>query len=145
MNTTHPPVGPTEQDVRAHFGKQLPAHAQLMRPAYTSIWALEDGTLLWDWKEGYATLGSKLKCVIYLTGPQGSGKSTLVSLMRDAVEILISDIESLAFTVSENSGFEVLCISQRTSNHYDYTPIREYCKKKSLEFRHINLDKLTKA
>jgi len=87
MNTTPPPVGPTEQEVREHFGAKLSPASPLMRPAYTSIWALEDGTLLWDWKEGYAALGPKLKCIIYLTGPQGSGKSTLVSLMRDAVEV----------------------------------------------------------
>jgi len=53
---THPPAGPTEQDVRDHFAGQLPTDAKLMRPAYTSIWALEDGTLLWDWRNGYASL-----------------------------------------------------------------------------------------
>jgi Cdc6-like AAA superfamily ATPase len=120
MNTTHPPVGPTEQDVRAHFDKHLPADVQLMRPAYTSIWALEDGTLLWDWKEGYATLGSELKCIIYLTGPQGSGKSTLVSLMSNAIEIqapksgidyetIIAanvDVECIVFTAQKFSRAE---------------------------------------
>ena len=52
MNTTHPPVGPTEAEVRAHFGAKLNPAVNLIRPAYTSIWALEDGTLLWDWKNG---------------------------------------------------------------------------------------------
>jgi hypothetical protein len=109
MNTTHPPVGPTEKDVRAHFGAKLNPASPLMRPAYTSIWALEDGTLLWDWKEGYAVLGPKLKCIIYLTGPQGSGKSTLVGLMRDAVEVETPrDIYDFDAVVEANS--ERACI-----------------------------------
>jgi len=56
MNTKHPPSGPTEQEVREHFGDKLKADAQLMRPAYTSIWALEDGTLLWDWRNGFSEI-----------------------------------------------------------------------------------------
>jgi len=62
MSETHPPAGPTEQDVRDHFAGQLPTDAKLMRPAYTSIWALEDGTLLWDWRNGYAQIGEQCKC-----------------------------------------------------------------------------------
>jgi len=56
MSTNHPPSGPTEQEVRKHFGDKLKADAQLMRPAYTSIWALEDGTLLWDWRNGFSEI-----------------------------------------------------------------------------------------
>jgi hypothetical protein len=67
MNTTHPPVGPDEFEVLAHFDGRLPLDAKLMRPAYTSIWALEEGTLLGDWKNGFASLGCPLKTVIYLT------------------------------------------------------------------------------
>ena len=52
---------PTEEELRAHFGDKLPATARLMRPAYTTIWALEDGTLLWDWRGGFATLGERPK------------------------------------------------------------------------------------
>ncbi len=50
MSKTNIPSGPTEQEVREHFGDKIKADAKLMRPAYTSIWALEDGTLLWDWR-----------------------------------------------------------------------------------------------
>jgi len=56
VSTKHPPAGPTEQEVRQHFGDKLKADAPLMRPSYTSIWALEDGTLLWDWRGGFAEL-----------------------------------------------------------------------------------------
>jgi len=58
----NPPSGPTEQDVREHFAGQLPDDAKLIRPAYTSIWALEDYTLLWDWRNGYANLNGVKKC-----------------------------------------------------------------------------------
>ena len=61
MSTKHPPSGPTEQEVREHFGDKLKADSKLMRPAYTSIWALEDGTLLWDWRNGFAELGEPPK------------------------------------------------------------------------------------
>ena len=47
---------PTEQEVREHFN--LSADAPLMRVPQTTIWALTDGTLLWDWRNGYAELRS---------------------------------------------------------------------------------------
>ena len=99
MNTTHPPVGPTEQEVRAHFGAKLNPVVNLIRPAYTSIWALEDGTLLWDWKNGYSNLGSNLKCIMYITGPAASGKTHLVGQLTNAVEVSIRS----ALTQSEQN------------------------------------------
>lgn len=45
---------PTEQEVREHFN--LSADAPLMKVPQTTIWALEDGTLLWDWRNGYAPI-----------------------------------------------------------------------------------------
>jgi hypothetical protein len=59
LDTLTPPGGPTEQELRLHFAETLPTDAKLMRPEYTTIWALEDGTLLWDWKNGYADLSRK--------------------------------------------------------------------------------------
>jgi len=118
MNTKHPPAGPDEAEVRKHFGVQLPPDAQLMRPAYTSVWALEDGTLLWDWRNGYADLspkratveelsagyggptniaeGFKLKTVMYLTGPPASGKTVLADSMRNAIEINLHSVIGFA-------------------------------------------------
>ena len=45
-------TSPTEREVREHFN--LSADEPLMQVPYTTIWALEDGTLLWDWRNGYA-------------------------------------------------------------------------------------------
>lgn len=86
-HTNNLPAGPSETEVRQHFGDKLKPDAKLMRPAYTSIWALEDGTLLWDWRHGFASLSNRLKCIMYVTGPQGSGKTALAEKMRDAVEV----------------------------------------------------------
>ncbi len=118
FSKTNIPSGPTEQEVREHFGDKLKADAKLMRPAYTSIWALEDGTLLWDWRNGFAELypnihvsyqvkvetspkakisielSKRLECIIYLTGKQASGKSFLARLMEDAVEINLRSVNS---------------------------------------------------
>lgn len=51
MSTDSPP---TEQEVREHFN--LSADAPLMKVPQTTIWALTDGTLLWDWRNGYAEI-----------------------------------------------------------------------------------------
>lgn len=61
MSVKHPPSGPTEQEVREHFGDKLNPVVPLMQVPYTSIWALEDGTLLWDWRNGFAELGEPSK------------------------------------------------------------------------------------
>lgn len=47
---------PTEELVRDHFYGLLPKGAKIVQVPQTTIWALEDGTLLWDWRDGYATL-----------------------------------------------------------------------------------------
>lgn len=95
------PAGPSEEEVREHFGDKLPASAKLMRPPYTSIWALEDGTLLWDWRNGFSDSKpraskpeSKLKCIMYVTGPQGSGKNTLVGMLPNAVGVSVNTVNS---------------------------------------------------
>jgi len=113
MSAKHPPSGPTEQEVREHFGDKLKADAKLMRPAYTSIWALEDGTLLWDWRNGFAVIGSAsikheikmlmqdppvrkgdIECIMYVTGKQATGKTNFVRLLSDAVEVRLGSVSS---------------------------------------------------
>ncbi len=94
MSTKHPPAGPTEQEVRQHFGDKLKADAQLMRPAYTSIWALEDGTLLWDWRNGFSELDEPPKpaksAERHSVTPQG-----VIAELREQVARQSEEIKSL--------------------------------------------------
>lgn len=144
MNTTHPPVGPTEQEVRQHFGDKLSPDAKLMRPAYTSIWALEDGTLLWDWKNGYNRIGAKLKCIMYVTGPQGYGKSSLVRLMRGAVEVGVNTVNSrleanILHRVQSNAERETLVFTAHQYSQSTATNIKRIAEEFGATFFNINL------
>jgi len=78
---------PTEQELRDHFGDSLPADTAVERIPHTTVWATEEGVLLWDGRNGYADLAPPIKVLMYVTGAQGSGKSTLVSLISGAVEV----------------------------------------------------------
>lgn len=91
MSPNHPPAGPTEQEVLDHFDGLLPADAKLMRPPYTSIWALENGTLLWDWRNGFADLSQERKpaksAEKYEARPYGVIAAQKESINRQAEEI----------------------------------------------------------
>ena len=152
MSTKPPPSGPTEQEVREHFGDKLKADAKLMRPAYTSIWALEDGTLLWDWRGGFAVIGSadhsksttpsNLKAVIYLTGRQGSGKSTLVTYMRNAVELQRLDyksIRSLMCAIDYRTEHETIVVTEQVEIPGAADGLKAGCKQRGLIFKHLKL------
>lgn len=78
---------PAEEQVRQHFGKLLKDTDAIMRPPYTTIWALEDGTLLWDWKSGYADLGPVLKNIILLIQPTHSSQAKFMALFDNAVNM----------------------------------------------------------
>jgi len=99
MSTKHPPSGPTEQEVREHFGDKLKPDAKLMRPAYTSIWALEDGTLLWDWRNGFAELDDSPKpaksAERHSVTPQG-----IIAELREQVARKDEEIKSLKTKLS---------------------------------------------
>lgn len=47
---------PTEQEIREHYGDKLPADAVIESVPYTTVWATDEGVLLWDWRNGYADL-----------------------------------------------------------------------------------------
>jgi len=151
MSPKHPPSGPTEQEVREHFGDKLKADARLMRPAYTSIWTLEDGTLLWDWRNGFADEKpkavkpeTKLKTLMYVTGKQGSGKTELVRLMSNAVEVNARSVlsqfsENLLKRVEANVQCEtVVFTAQRFSPNTDKS-LRRISEELGLKFFNINL------
>lgn len=153
MSIKHPPSEPTEQEVRQHFGDKLKADAKLMRPAYTSIWALEDGTLLWDWRNGFADEKpkavkpeTKLRTLMYVTGAQGSGKTTLIECMHCAVEVSTRSVlsqfsENLLRRVEANASCEIVVFTaQRFSPNTDKS-LRLIAEELGLKFFNINLTK----
>lgn len=55
-----PNIGnPTEDGIRAHFGKALPAEMPIEQIPHTRVWATAEGVLLWDPKNGYADITAK--------------------------------------------------------------------------------------
>jgi len=146
MSTKHPPSGPTEQEVRQHFGDKLKADAKLMRPAYTSIWALEDGTLLWDWRGGFAELDEppKPKCVMYITGKPGSGKTALISKMFNAIEVELEmykprDIGTLSAITRYNSDKDTIVFTMRYLDSITVKRLNTIAEELEIQFFNINL------
>jgi len=152
MNTTHPHVGPTEAEVRKHFGNKLSPDAKLMRPAYTSVWALEDGTLLWDWKNGFADdkpkakkqIG-KLTTIMYVTGPAGSGKTYLVNqIAENACEISVRSAlgqfrESLLRRVSQKTNHKTIVFTAQVFQYSFAETLKDLAKELQLTYYNINL------
>lgn len=96
---------PTEAEVRQHFGKLLKDTDVIMRPPYTTIWALEDGTLLWDWKSGFADLGPVLKNIILLIGGSSTQRSEIAQLFNNADVI---DFEKIAGCTRVSQVFDLI-------------------------------------
>lgn len=145
-NLTWPPdsARPTEEQIRAHFGKLLSDDAKIMRPPYSTVWALEDGTLLWDAGGGYADIGPVLKCLMYLTGPQGSGKTTLVDRLQNSIEIYRANY--ISFTDIKRSielsgdRSTIVVTDQRHTADPDFEKhLRRYALEKELHFYSITL------
>lgn len=121
MSTKHPPVGPSEQDVRDHFKGKILTDAKLMRPAYTSIWALEDGTLLWDWRNGYADITPRLRALIYATGSRSPKELKLTKHLTDATEVHLVPTsvitrEDLTLRVNKFCDKEAVVFTSRTKS-----------------------------
>jgi len=163
MKSNTPPSGPTEQEVREHFGDKLKADAPLMRPAYTSIWALEDGTLLWDWRNGFADSGpktvkayvnngstpahfeTKLKTLMYVTGPAASGKTYLAThVAENACEISVRSSlgqfrENLLRRVGENPEYKTIVFTSQIFKHSLAETIKDLANELNLTYFNINL------
>lgn len=67
---------PTEQELRDHFGDRLPADTVIERIPHTTVWATNEGVLLWDWRNGYADLSPE----------QDSTKELLAECLRFLAE-----------------------------------------------------------
>jgi len=140
---------PSEEQIRAHFGTRLKKDTPIERVPYSSVWATADGALLWDAKNGYA--GSietpekvpKIKCLMYITGPQASGKSTLVHKMQDAVEVTRQsylsyvDLKRAIDMCAETR--ELVAVTDMRNDATFERLIRAYADKAKLTYFNINL------
>lgn len=131
---------PTEQELRQHFGKLLKPDAVVETIKYTAIWAADDGTLLWDPKNGYADLTPKQRVIIYMTGPPASGKTTLVELMHNAVELnagAFINFTDLSRALKRVEDVETAVITYNSPDIKNL--LRIWCREHNLKFYHINL------
>lgn len=142
------PAGPSEAEVLEHFGDKIPPGSKLMRPPYTSIWALEDGTLLWDWRNGFSDAragpGRALKRIMYVTGPRGSGKSSLVNLMPNAVEVSVNMVNSrleanILGKIEANASTEVIAFTSHDHSYETKDRIMQLAEEFGAKFYNITI------
>jgi adenylate kinase family enzyme len=83
--------------------------------------------------------------LIYLTGEQGSGKSTLCGLMRKALEIEQSETPNpylLKEIIAKNASFyEVIILTSQFKNKYIEAFIDKIAEENNILFYSINLTK----
>jgi len=152
------PQRPEEAEVRKHFGEQIPTDAPLMRPPYTTVWALQDGTLLWDWRNGYASIGepetpeNRLKCLMYISGPAGSGKSILIQSLANSTEVSGmpgDDDRGAAFTtpyeihtaLEVNRNYEIVAFTAQTHSAKISGAVERQAQIRGLRFYDIRLSR----
>lgn len=85
---------PTETEVLNHFGSKIPTYAKLMKVPYTTIWALTDGTLLWDKRNGFADLGEAPKVAKSAEVHKGSPHGQIAA-QRETIARQSEDLEEL--------------------------------------------------
>lgn len=153
---------PVEDDIRAYFNHALGPDKEIEIIPHTKVWATIAGTLLWDPKNGYADISAKpglplsesnivtttLKRVVYMTGPSESGKTRLVEMMRDAVELNRSEFigfTDLSRTIKKYDNHEtvVVCFNSSTPQSFNLdNALKIWCRERKLEYHHINLTSL---
>lgn len=141
--TTPPDVNRIgEEQIREHFGSLISESATIERIPYSLVWALSDGTLLWDPQNGYANLGPTVKSIIYLAGPAGSGKTTLARMMRECTELNRREYISLTdlSRAIEAAQTETVIVSDQKAFDPDYKNLIEsYARNRKLIFYSITL------
>jgi len=154
------PQRPEEAEVRKHFGEQIPTDAPLMQPDNTSIWALQDGTLLWDWRNGYANIGepetpeNRLKCLMYISGEAGAGKSILIQSLANSTEVNTFEMPGVddrgaAFTtpyeihtaLEFNRSYEIVAFTSQTHSTEVSRAVENEAQIRGLRFYDISLNR----
>lgn len=142
MSTKHPLSGPNEQELRDHFGDKLPADAKLMRPDHTTIWALEDGTLLWDWRNGYADLAPQVKTLVYVTSKYPERVLNLTKydkhLDRDRYINTVDLSRSLDLAYNQESCNTVV-VSTSACLHSTRLALQSYAERNGTQFVNIEV------
>jgi len=146
---------PVEEDIREHFKNTLSADIEIEIVPHTRIWATVDGYLLWDPKNGYNDpfnqakvkipvesniVKTTLKRVVYLTGPPASGKSRLVEMMRDAVELNRGEFigfVDLSRYIQKYNNHEtvVVCFNSSMPQSFNFdNALKIWCRERKLEY-----------
>lgn len=157
-----PNIGtPDEDEIRAHFKGLLHPEKEIEIIPHTRIWATKEGVLLWDPKNGFADpfnpmrvapvpeepkiAQAKTKTIMYLTGPTESGKTTLVKLMGNAIELerksFIGFVD-LTRAVAKHDNVETVVISNNSTAPAAFNidqALRIYCRERKLKYFSINL------
>jgi hypothetical protein len=86
-----------------------------------------------------------LKLVIYLTGPQASGKSTLISLMADAVELnrhQFIGFTDLSRNITKHNHHQTVVITSNSTAPEAFNvnnALHIWCRERKIKYLHINL------
>lgn len=86
-----------------------------------------------------------LKRVVYMTGPKASGKSRLVALMADAVELNRSQyigFTDLSRSIDKHAGYStvVICTNDLRPQAFDVNnALAIWCRERKIEYLNINL------
>lgn len=89
--------------------------------------------------------GPALKTVIYLTGPQGSGKTMLVNMMADAVELNRSyfiGFTDLSRNISKQDHHRTVVITTNDLSPQAFNvdnALKIWCRERKIEYLNINL------
>lgn len=86
-----------------------------------------------------------MNTIIYLTGKQGSGKSTLCALMRNALEINSNEIEAeeVEKQIWQNYNFfETVIITSQNKSLVYRSILKNFAKRNELKFHSIHLKKI---
>lgn len=88
---------------------------------------------------------TNLKRVVYITGPQGSGKSRLVELMTDAVELNRGQyigFTDLSRSIDKHASYStvIICSNDLRPDAFDLNhALAIWCRERKLEYLNINL------
>lgn len=145
-----PNIGtPDEDEIRKHFKGLLDPAIKVEIVPHTKVWATDTGVLLWDPKNGYANAlkpdapVTQLKCLMYVTGPQASGKTVLCDLLKNSIELrrgeYINYIDLKRYIDKASRSFETVVVCDQRSDSSFEKLVRSYADTHKLIYFNINL------
>lgn len=150
-----PNIGnPTEDGIRAHFGKALPAEMPIEQIPHTRVWATAEAVLLWDPKNGYAKnlepqrpeRINRLETLIFLCDPVAEAdRDVLVNSFENAVYLYAKQFigfVDITHAIKRNWEFkQIVVISpEYGGNGFNVeNALRIFARERKLNFLSINL------